>query len=152
MTGHFRVGNLSRRTSGFRRLCRLSSLVIRHSPNSAGVFKPKADYKSQGSEGSFSGLVLAAVRSKASPAGKLFVVADGRSSDRLPLPHQRGTVPAMSSVRVRLRIERHIRENAQDLPRAERGFSLTMGGKRPVKIAAPSHRAAGLPGCRLTNL
>src|ERR1700730_17172344 len=41
--------------------------------------------------------------------------------NRLPLPHQRATVPAMSSVRMecRLRIERHIRENAQDLPRAE---------------------------------
>jgi hypothetical protein len=37
----------------------------------------------------------------------------------------------MSSVlygNVRLRIERHIRENAQDLPCAERGFSWSMEG------------------------
>jgi hypothetical protein len=54
--------------------------------------------------------------------------------NKLPPPHQRATVPAMSSVRIecRLRIERHIRENAQDLPRAERGLFFAIMLRRNI--------------------
>ena len=41
----------------------------------------------------------------------------------------------MSSVRVRLRIERHIRENAQDLPRAERVCFSGEGRQRKFVVA-----------------
>jgi hypothetical protein len=37
MTGRFGLGNLSRRTSGFRRSCRLSSLVIRQKAKARGL-------------------------------------------------------------------------------------------------------------------
>jgi hypothetical protein len=52
-------------------------------------------------------------------------------------PTNGATVPAMSSVRVRLRIERHIRENAQDLPRAERGFSCVPSMIDSLEVQVP---------------
>jgi hypothetical protein len=49
-------------------------------------------------------------------------------------PQQRATVPAMSSRNVRLRIERHIRENAQDCPAASGAYFLLLrsGASLPV--------------------
>jgi hypothetical protein len=64
-------------------------------------------------------------------------------------PTNGATVPAMSSVRVRLKVERHIRENAQALPRAERGFftprRVRFDAKTPIEAECHSDRSEDIP-------